>query len=652
MAAYCQQQQFQQQNISNSGDTITITNNLSATVGSFGYRINGSPQPTTISLIIQGCTGAAVCTTLDTYTTVANTTRTPAIGTTYSYFTVQGTWTGGGTTTPVSVQVSSTLTGASSSGGGGQSTTPTTTFPAAVTSLVAIGDSITLGFGNPVPAPVTNPSQSSFAQLFAAMRALPLTSNLAVSGAGLTGTGYTTQAHGLTPTAAVGTIGLFGANDITFAVGSAGNTTVFQNGMQEIVSWLALPAAAKVLDAGITYTGTWTSFTQFGLSGHFSNTINDTAQATVNGTSIYIGGWASGGYGNMDITIDGALNSNFVLAPAGNTMGAAVYPYCARVNGLSAGNHTVKITVKAAAFVTVYWMGGNGNVTKPLVAVGNTIPRTGFTSGNITTMNTAISAVTTGLAADGLNVALVNDSPVVSLTSVPATYNADNVHPNSYGQWLIAQSFFDTFTPPTTFPAASGVGGDYMAQVLKASGITASAIGSSMQSLASFLSQKDVRFGWASIDTNGALTSTALNRLTSYGLETVTGGGLSAIRGLTSQKNETGADASVLSVTPAAAVGTYRLNVTISVSAANTATLGWTATWTDSNGTAQTPTNLSLFQSGTAAPALTFTTSAAGNYYGSAIVDINNAGTAIVIKTTFSGTTIAYKVTASVERMN
>jgi hypothetical protein len=133
--------------------------------------------------------------------------------------------------------------------------------------------------------------------------------------------------------------------------------------------------------------------------------------------------------------------------------------------------------------------------------------------------------------------------------------------------------------------------------------------------------------------------------------EATAGVGSSYLRGATSQKAETGADANVLTVAPAAAVGAYRITVVISVSAATSATLGWTATWTDSNGNAQTPTNLSLHQSGVAAPALTFTTSAAGNYYGEAIIDVNNAGTSIVVKTTFAGTSVAYKITATIERI-
>jgi hypothetical protein len=90
----------------------------------------------------------------------------------------------------------------------------------------------------------------------------------------------------------------------------------------------------------------------------------------------------------------------------------------------------------------------------------------------------------------------------------------------------------------------------------------------------------------------------------------------------------------------------------MSVSAASSATLGWTATWTDSNGHAQAPTNLSLFTSGTAAPALTVTAAANGAYYGEVIADINNAGTAIVVKLTFSGTSFTAKVTATIEQIN
>jgi hypothetical protein len=150
---------------------------------------------------------------------------------------------------------------------------------------------------------------------------------------------------------------------------------------------------------------------------------------------------------------------------------------------------------------------------------------------------------------------------------------------------------------------------------------------------------------------SGASGGTSQFAINNVGTVTKDNGETTAGVGSTSQKSETGADANVLTVTPAAAAGSYRLRVVISVSAANAATIGWTATWTDSNGNAQTPTNLALKQSGVAAPALTFTTSAAGNYNASEDIDINNAGTNIVIKTTFSGTSVAYKITATIERV-
>jgi hypothetical protein len=132
---------------------------------------------------------------------------------------------------------------------------------------------------------------------------------------------------------------------------------------------------------------------------------------------------------------------------------------------------------------------------------------------------------------------------------------------------------------------------------------------------------------------------------------TLAGQGLVPIPCITSQKSETAADTNVLTCAIAGAVGSYRVSFVMSVSAANAATLGWTATWTDSNGNAQAPTNLPLFQIGTAAPALTFTTSAAGDYYGDTQVDVNTAGTSIVIELTFSGTSFTANVSAWVERI-
>jgi hypothetical protein len=136
-----------------------------------------------------------------------------------------------------------------------------------------------------------------------------------------------------------------------------------------------------------------------------------------------------------------------------------------------------------------------------------------------------------------------------------------------------------------------------------------------------------------------------------YNSITTAGNGISSIYGATSQKAEAAADASVLTFTPPAIVGSYRLRFVLSISAAASAVVGWTATWTDSNGSARAPANLSLFLEGTAAPALTFTTSSVGNYYGDATIDINNSATAIVIKFTLASGTITAKASATIERL-
>lgn len=127
--------------------------------------------------------------------------------------------------------------------------------------------------------------------------------------------------------------------------------------------------------------------------------------------------------------------------------------------------------------------------------------------------------------------------------------------------------------------------------------------------------------------------------------------GLVPVYGATSQKTETAtADASVLTYTPPATAGSYRVSVNISVSSATSGIIAWTLSWTDSNGTAQANIAMPLFQLGTAAPNTTFTTSVAGNYTGTSTIDVNNAAAAIIVKWVGGGTTAA-KVSAIIEQL-
>ena len=138
---------------------------------------------------------------------------------------------------------------------------------------------------------------------------------------------------------------------------------------------------------------------------------------------------------------------------------------------------------------------------------------------------------------------------------------------------------------------------------------------------------------------------------TKIGGVTTAGQGAATVQCVTAPKTETGADAALLSCTPAAAAGTYEACVTLDVSAANTATLGWTMTWKNSKGNANAPTNMALSQMGVAAPALTFSAAANNSYYACVPISVDNSGTAIVVKTTFSGTSIAYNAAATISRI-
>jgi len=111
----------------------------------------------------------------------------------------------------------------------------------------------------------------------------------------------------------------------------------------------------------------------------------------------------------------------------------------------------------------------------------------------------------------------------------------------------------------------------------------------------------------------------------------------------------------ICTFTPPATAGTYRISSAVTVASATSAIVGWTATYTDAFGHAQTPTNLSMVNQGVAAPALTFTTTATSaatvaHYYGDAIIDINTAAANIVVKLTkTTGTLSACVVSATIE---
>lgn len=118
----------------------------------------------------------------------------------------------------------------------------------------------------------------------------------------------------------------------------------------------------------------------------------------------------------------------------------------------------------------------------------------------------------------------------------------------------------------------------------------------------------------------------------------------------TIQKAETGADATLLTYTPPAVAGTYRVTFVLSIPATFSGNLGWSVAYTDVNGTAQSPANLNLFTTGVAGAALSVAAAAGKVCYGELCLDTNNSGTAIVVKATATASG-SYVASATIERL-
>lgn len=120
-----QQSSSQTVQLNGSGQTIALPNSLTNTTTlSVQYVITGAPA--TVTLVVEGQTSLGIINILDTYSTVANTTRSISLsGVTYTSFILAPLWTGG-----TNVSVTATVV---SSGSGS-----TTTLPYAVTPVLTV----------------------------------------------------------------------------------------------------------------------------------------------------------------------------------------------------------------------------------------------------------------------------------------------------------------------------------------------------------------------------------------------------------------------------------------------------------------------------------------------------------------------------------
>ena len=137
------------------------------------------------------------------------------------------------------------------------------------------------------------------------------------------------------------------------------------------------------------------------------------------------------------------------------------------------------------------------------------------------------------------------------------------------------------------------------------------------------------------------------------GLTTAGSNGVSAILGRTLQKSETGGDANLLTVTPPAVAGTYRVHVLLTVATITSApNITVTVDYTDSEGFHQVALIIEGWRVGTAAGFTAVALAAHGIYNWEADIDIDNSAHNILLAIVLnSGTSYTGHASASVEQV-
>ncbi len=257
------------------------------------------------------------------------------------------------------------------------------------------------------------------------------------------------------------TLGI-GSNDVGSYLADANKQSNFSAMNMAAAVYLAIPNINKIkgqAGSGITYTGSWTNSTYYGGAiSKQSATNGDTVSFSVSGTTIYIAyTLLDGNGGTANVVVDGGApiaiscfgaGGTAIATTNGLTNGSALL----RIAGLSAGAHSVVITVTSATSagnkVIFDWASGNSNLYpvsgKPTVLQADVPQR--FTQPDVPTYSTIIKNNVISLQADGLNIYQVliqNDFDKYSQTSTVGSHPNDAGYYVLYNKW---RTVLDTIT--------------------------------------------------------------------------------------------------------------------------------------------------------------------------------------------------------------
>lgn len=303
-------------------------------------------------------------------------------------------------------------------------------------SLIAFGDSITTGYQVP----------QSFAEKLASHLGRSL-NNRAVLNAMAGDQSYNSYSYAFQPDDLVAI--MVGTNDQRVYQTSSAKLGYYKACLTNLIVKAAAPAR-KNARTDMTLTGSWAN-TQVNSIGKSTTQQGAKAVATIEGTVAYIGVVLhdhAQAKGKASVKIDGVDVGEIDATATGlsTAIGMGYPPGVFRFGGLGDGPHTVEITVTTSGqYFYLDFIAGNAQSVKPTVLVSNVIrmKSNGYASyggsdANVETYNQAVAEIVSTLAADGLDVRLVD---LWSATDPAADISGDGIHPNAAWHTKAADAF-------------------------------------------------------------------------------------------------------------------------------------------------------------------------------------------------------------------
>jgi hypothetical protein len=268
----------------------------------------------------------------------------------------------------------------------------------------------------------------------------------AVAGATTYGQGPVVYSH--TTIASDVSAYMLGTNETGSVTGSA-QQAVYTNIIQAEYLWLLIPNATKSFGQSLTTTGTWANSTVNPSFGIQSTTNGSTATASVFGSTVYIGFWATlNNAAVVNVTVDGNAEGPYTPATiwtsSDNSLTTA--PYAVRIPNLTDTLHTVVVTLTTANSSTLFldYIAGNGgfvSASGPVLFASNCQETATNTYAQIYLIGSVDATVAANLAADKLAIYFVD----TAAWCLAACHNADGTHPDAPGQAIIANAFEAAF---------------------------------------------------------------------------------------------------------------------------------------------------------------------------------------------------------------